>query len=205
MKTAPAKFDFYEFLKKRPLSWSAISSFEYDPEQWYDRYIRAIVEEPSEEMKFGKLIGERLASDAAFLPHVPRYKEFEYELRQALGKIPMIGFIDSYEPHRFTSGPAVYEYKTGVKPWDQKRADEHGQISMYLLMLYLQHKLKPEDVKCHVLWMPTMKTGDFKIQFADENDVRIFETRRSMVDILAFGQRIKQTVRAMELFAKSRV
>ena len=198
------KFDIIAFLQKRPLSWSALSSFEWDPEQWYNRYILVEQEPPSAEMEFGKLVGEKLASDPEYLPHIPRYKEFEYELKQSLGDIPMIGFIDSFEPSRFVGGPAVFEYKTGVKPWDQKRADEHGQISMYLLMLWLQHKLKPEDVKTQILWMPTQKNSDFSIGFVDEKDVKVFHTKRTMRQVLEFGVRIQQTVKAMELYVNSR-
>ncbi len=198
------KFNIIDFLQTRPLSWSAISSFEWNPEQWYSRYVLAQQDPPSEEMLFGKLVGERLASDPSFLPHVPRYKVFEYELKQSLGNIPMIGFIDSYEPKLFKKGPALYEYKTGVKPWDQARADEHGQISMYLLMLFLEQNVSPDTIPVDILWLPTQKNGDFTISLVDEKDVRIFRTKRTMTQLLEFGQRIRTTVKDMELFANQK-
>ena len=193
------KFDIIEFLQGRPLSWSAKSSFDWSPEQWYDRYILAKVEEPTEEMKFGKLVGERLASDPSFMPHIPRLGTYEYELRCTLGKIPLIGFMDDFKAPRNMS-----EFKTGVKLWDQPRADSHGQIDMYLLQHYLINKVKPEDMKVNIYWMPTEKTGDFKIRFVDEKDVKVFPTHRTMRQILEFGVRINQTVKAMELYANSR-
>jgi hypothetical protein len=201
------KFDIIAFLQKRPLSWSALSSFSWDPEQWYSRYILSEKDVPSAEMEFGKLVGERLASDPLFLPQVPRYKEFEYKLECTIGKIPLIGFMDSYEPKRFPGGPAMYEYKTGKRgpnEWSQKKADEHGQISMYLFMMYMMYKIKPEDVKVHILWLPTMQNNDFSISLIDEKDVRVFHTKRTMRQVLEFGVRIKETVKAMQMYVNSR-
>lgn len=209
---------------KRPISWSAMSSFEYSPEQWYQKYVihgkcrrateteaaicyifeqvfasRCPQVETSPEMEFGKLVGDRLASDPLYLPHVPRLSHFEYELRKVkFGKIELIGFIDSYEPHT-----ALEEYKTGKKAWDQKRADEHGQISFYLLCLNLLHRVRPEDVSCTIRWMPTRDNGDFSISFINEKDVKSFPTKRTTRQVLEFGQRINQTYAAMQAYAKN--
>lgn len=190
----------WKLKKDRPLSWSAISSFEYDPEQWYRRYVLKEEDPASKEMRFGKEIGERLASEDGFLPQVRRGAHYEYELRCMFGKIPLIGFIDSYTPHT-----DLEEYKTGVKVWDQKRADTHGQLTMYALMLYQMHGVKPEDLSIRVHWLPTKETGDFRIVFTQpHNPVCIpLETKRTMREVLAFGQRIKDTVAKMELYAKN--
>lgn len=184
------------FDRKRPLSWSAISSFEYDPEQWYRKYVLKEEQETSAPMEFGKVIGERLASDPAFLPHIPRYPEFERKLECKLGKIPLIGFIDSYRPH-----DGLLEYKTGQKAWDQKRADGHGQIDMYLLMLYLSHHVRPENVACTLSWIPTKENGDFSIGFVNEDLAHSFHTKRSMAQILRFGDRINRVYKEMEEYA----
>ena len=187
-------------LNKRPLSWSAISSFEYDPEQWYRRYVLKQEDPASKEMLFGKYYGEMFASDPNHVPHLKRGQIFEYELKAKLKNIPLIGFIDSYTPHT-----ELEEYKTGVKAWTQKRADEHGQIDMYLLMLYLMHGVKPEDVSCRVHWLPTKETGDFRIVFTDPHNpiVHTFETKRTLSQVLKFGVRITKTVEAMRAYAEN--
>lgn len=182
---------------KRPLSWSAISSFDYDPAQWYRKYVLGQEDPASEAMTFGKVMGEQLASDPSFLPMIPRAKIYEYELRTSLGKIPLIGFIDSYTEHM-----QLEEYKTGAKAWTQKRADEHGQIDMYLLMLKLMHGVKPESVACRITWMPTEETGDFKVRFRKGAPIQSFETKRTTIQILRFGQRIQETYKAMQAYAK---
>lgn len=207
------------FDKTRPLSWSAISSFEYNPEQWYDKYVLKLAQPSSKEMDFGKEIGEKLASDPKFLPHVERYEVFEQELRCVLFfkkeniKISLVGYMDTAQLKAFK----MREYKTGKKPWTQKRADDHGQIDMYLLMIEEIHKINPEDMMCHIDWMPTIdvepehdsfdsfKNGSSKttIGFVDETQVKSFETRRTKTQILKFRTRILKTFLAMEEYAKN--
>jgi RecB family exonuclease len=185
----------YKITKERPLSWSAISSFEYSPDQWYKRYILKEQDTPSTEMIFGKTMGERFASDATFVPNLQRRAIFEYELNAVMDGIPLIGFIDSYTEHTH-----LEEYKTGRKPWDQKRADKHGQIDMYLLMLHLMHKVRPENVQCTIHWMPTSYNDRFKYNFTvpDFPEVISFETKRTMTDILKFRTRILDTYKKMQ-------
>lgn len=212
---------------ERDLSWSGYSSFLWDKEQWWDKYCLhgkctrdkkdesgimilegfcTIAGRPSPlcplvqgsiEMDFGKIVGDKLASDPTFLPHMRRRSIFEYELKVKLGKIGLIGFIDSYEPHTH-----LEEYKTGKKPWDQKRADEHDQITMYLLMLYLMHGVRPEDIRCAIHWMPTQDTGDFQIRFINESKIYTFYTGRTLEQVLMFGEKLLRTHKEMIEYSK---
>lgn len=211
-----------------------MSSFDYDPEQWYQKYVvhqdckRADPEtgfkgwcavmdsfyascpviETSKEMEFGKMIGDRLASDPTFMPHIQRRATFEHELECDFGKIPLIGYIDAFEMQHLEVIKAqahafLEEYKTGKRPWDQKRADTHGQIDFYLLCLWMIEKLHPENVSCRIHWMPTRDNGDFSISFVDPTLCHTFETKRTMTDILRFGQRINATYKAMQEYTKN--
>lgn len=195
------KFSIYKFLETRPLSWSAISSFEYDPEQWYRRYILDEKEPPNKEMVFGKMIGERLASDKNFLPQVDRHLTFEQKLEVRFGKIPMIGFMDtSHLPEK-----KFREFKTGKTAWTQKRVDEHGQIDMYLLMIYIAHRIKPEEMTVHLDWLKTVEHGDFTITLTEPVELYTFKTKRTMAQLLKFGAHINRIVTEMEEYANSRV
>lgn len=187
----------YKITEARPLSWSAISSFEYDPEQWYRKYILNEKTIASKEMLFGSDVGQRISSTPEFLPRLSRRSFFEYELRTVFNKIPLIGFIDSYEPHTH-----LEEYKTGKKVWDQGRADGHGQIDMYLLQLFLMHKVRPEDVQCTVHWLPTQDNGDFSITFTDPPRIHSFRTERTMEDVMKFGQRINRVYKDMQKYVQ---
>lgn len=169
----------------------------YDPE--------CPVIKKSPELEFGSYIDKRIQDDPAFLPKLVRYPVLQHEMTGTFNKIPLLGYADTFRPEmykglRTVGKPAIRDYKTGRKPWDQKRADETGQITMYLLMLYLQHKIKPEDVECYIDWLPT-HIHEGKIAFIKEGDIRTFKTKRNMRQVLAFAQEIKDVWVKMEEFA----
>jgi hypothetical protein len=188
----------------RPLSWSAISSFMYDKEQWYKKYVLKEEQPPSAEMEFGKMVGGKLEKDPTFLPQIKRHSKMEHEFKCNFGEIVLIGYADSFCQ---LTNKKLEEYKTGVKKWDQKRVDEHGQITMYCLMHYIMTKIKPEDTEITLWWMPTKRTetGDFKvkIEFIEpiEDNIKMFKTKRTMADILKFGAHVKQIYTEMQQYA----
>lgn len=177
--------------KNRPLSWSAISSFEYNPEQWYSKYI---LKQPSVDnlaMQFGKRFAESIEKREPLVP-VDIYSEIEYKLECSFNKIKMIGFIDTHEPHS-----AFREYKTARTLWTQDKCNDHGQLKMYALMIFLIHKIRPEDLTIHLDCIQTKEDENFKIHFYDSK-VHSFEVKLTMKDILLFGSRIMKTVKAMQ-------
>lgn len=182
----------------RPLSWSSISSFEYSPEEWYRRYILGEKSIDTREMEFGKLIANSFSTDKPLAP-VKLYEIVEYPLTVVFNGIPLMGYVDTYDPktHNFR------EFKTGKKIWDQKRANEHGQLKMYALLLFIMHKVKPENYKIHLDWIPTQDNGDFSISFVEPIKVYTFEVKLTMKDIVIFGAYIKDTYKRMQEFAKS--
>lgn len=210
MKTKTKELSFNDKLKRwkeRDLSWSQISSFEYDPDQWYRRYFEREEQFETAEMAFGKVIGERMANDPTFLPFIKRLDISEHPFRVVFDKIRMVGYADFFCSK---TGKKIQELKTGVKAWDQKRADEHGQIDMYLLMHFITTKTKPEDVEIELIWLPTERAenGDFQIdiKFVEpiEENYKIFKTKRTMADILNFGSRIRRVYKEMEAYARHR-
>ena len=107
---------------------------------------------------------------------------------------------------------ALSEYDPQPNVWlgcsveDQKRADKHGQIDMYLFMIYLLYGIKPEDVTVHLDWVPTVRTenGDFKvdIQFVQPIEIHSFETKRTSEQVLLFASSLKKTWAEMQRFAE---
>jgi len=185
-------FSIKQFTQVRPLSWSAISSFEYDPDQWFSRYILNKRQEETNAMKFGKRFALSCEKRKSLAP-VTLYSKVEYALNTVFDGIKMTGFIDTYEPHT-----ALREFKTARTLWTQDKADQHGQIDMYLLQLYITHKVRPEDIKCYLDCIQTEERGDFSIGFVKPIKVHTFETKRSMSDILQFGARIRKVTNEME-------
>ena len=187
--------------KSRPLSWSAISSFHYDPEQWYRKYVLREEDLPSQEMIFGKIIGSKLENDPTFLPQIPRHSKMEHGWTVVYKGIKLTGFADSFCTK---TNKKLLEFKTGKKAWDQKRVDEHGQLTMYCLMNFITNKIKPEEMEIQLVWMPTKETGDFKISFVEpiEKNIKIFTTKRTTLDMLKFIQYILDTTQQMEDYCK---
>lgn len=188
----------------RPMSWSQISSFEYDPEQWYRKYYLNEAPDTSKEMEFGKKIGKKLETDSRFLPMIPRHSKMEHPFQCKFGKIPagLIGYADTFCDQTCRK---LSEYKTGKKAWTQSRVDDHGQIDMYLLMNYIINKVRADDVEITLVWMPTQDNGDFSISFVEPigNYIKIFHTKRTMVDILQFGKRINSVYKQMKEYVKN--
>ncbi len=152
------------------------------------------VKETSKEMEFGSLIDKRIQNDPKFLPTLPRYPLMQYKMSVIYNKIPLVGLPDGID---FTN-PRLADYKTGKKKWDQDRADETGQLTMYLLLVYISKKVSPEKFRCFIHWLPTQANGDFTISLIKDCKPITIETKRTMADLLKFGQRINSIYKQME-------
>lgn len=185
--------------KDRPFSWSQISSWQYDKSQWAFKYILGNVDEANNAMRFGSLVGESFTTDDPMVPHIIRYPEMEYELTPKMNDIKLIGYLDSWHPDE----KKLREYKTSQNSsrWNQKSVDEHGQLTMYALLLLLQDKIMPEDIEMHLDYIPVKENGAFELELVDPNKIFSFETRRTTEQALTFGSDIVQIRKAMEDYA----
>ncbi len=181
----------------RPYSWSQHSSWDYDKEQWYDRYILGNSTPSTPQLEFGKRFGEAAEWGNPMAP-LTIYTYMEHCVKATLDGVELVGFLDSYDKENLLA-----EYKTGVKKWDQKRVDETGQLTYYALLLWLRDKKKPEDLKMVLEWVPTCFRPDLSYGFTDPAVVHTFETSRTMTDILKLGADILITRKAMEKYALS--
>lgn len=195
----------YDFT--RPLSWSSINLFEEDSEKWYRKYIlgEEIKFDYELEMKFGKKIGEKLANNPKFLPDVPRGSIFEHKFEGVYAGVPLIGYADSID----IVNDYLLEYKTGRSIWDQKRVDTHGQLDLYALLHYLKTKVKPEQMLIRLVWLPT-EGGKMQpnwtmspIKLVRPIVPRIFETKRTMAQALAVGERAVRAFKGMKEYYKN--
>lgn len=183
-----------EFLKTRPLSWSAISSFEYNPDDWYDRYILGVKKPDTKEMIFGKKFAESIENGEPMAP-VTILSAVEHRFSVVFNGIPMIGFADTFCTETMRR---LGEYKTSRTGWDQARVDEHGQITLYALFNFVTNGVPPEDVDFFLEYVATEETGDFNIRLKDPVKVHHFDTKRTTADIIRFGKRIMDVVDAMQ-------
>ena len=183
----------------RALSWSQIASFQWNKDQWYRKYVAGELPEVTKELEFGSMVDKKIQDDSSFLPKLVRYPILQHEMKCQFNDIKLIGIADTYRPKR----PALRDYKTGRRPWDQKRADDTGQLTMYCLMLYWIDGIRPEQVDLYIDWLPTHVQGG-KIEFIKEGDIRTFRTKRTMSQILSFGNEIMDTYNEMHEYASHR-
>lgn len=173
----------------RPLSYSSLSSWEWDKEQWYSSYILGI-RSTSKQMTFGSIIDQKIQSDPLFMPNLPRYEHMQYKMTGIFSGIPLVCIADGVN---LTKSYDVADYKTGVKPWTSKRAKDTKQLDMALLLLYINKKISPEKVALCIHWLPTTEDAEDTMKLISETEFVTIKTKRTMQDILNFGVYLKKT------------
>ncbi len=181
--------------KIRPLSWSAISSFEYDKEQWYRKYVLNEATPSNPAMEAGKRIGERIASDLSYLPELPRLKQYEKKLEGKIGNIVLIGYLDMFDPE--TKNFDEIKTSANKKKWSQKSSDTHGQLDMYYLLLWLNYEVQPEKIRSRLHYIPVEETATFEIDIITPISIQTFEVKKTTKDILKFGAYLQKTYKDM--------
>jgi hypothetical protein len=168
------------------LSWSQFDLFRKSPEEYRKRYFRGARLE-SEALTLGKNVAEALESDKpealdVSLGFVPKGKEMEKEISADCEGVPLYGRMDSFTEETLT----VIEYKTGTVAWTQKKADQHGQLTFYALMVYLKHGKVPPEMWLY--WLPTARNEQGRLALTGE--MKSFATRRTMADIAKLSAEI---------------
>lgn len=241
--------------EKRPLSWSAISSFGWNKRQWHHKYVvhgkctyadpvkgtiamcvvvgfadpECPVVKKTIELAFGSMVDKKIQDEPDFIPELVRYPIMQHTMRATFDGIPLIGVADTFlntsikipgkkgvfyahkgdivkgkakitEP---SLRPALRDYKTGRNKWTQQRADETGQLTNYSFLLYLIEKIKPEDLDLFIDWLPTHTVKGEVVFLEDPVRPHVFPTKRTMRQVLQFGQTIKDTWKEMEAFAQN--
>lgn len=196
-----ANRDLHTQLAWPTLSWSMVSSFEYNPDQWYETYVKGVRSKPNSAMQAGIDIGERWAMDPTFLPTVERPEIFEKNLSAVLGNIKITGHIDGLH---LTKKNKLQELKTTTSKtkWNDKSVREWGQITFYCLLLYIHYKIKPEDLEIELIYVPCSEDGNFDIK--QSAPPVIIPTTRTMIDVVKFGVYLRQVHEKMSAYIKER-
>ena len=184
---------------KRPLSYSQMSCFAYNKNEWYERYVLGKKGLPNKTMQFGSMVGRRYAEDPTFLPFLPRYPVFEQKLLCSYEGIDLIGFIDSFDE----VNKKIIELKTGAF-WDEDKVNAHYQLDFYVLCCLLMYGWMPEEIDLKLIWLPTSEQGDFSMNFSGE-PAKIFQTKRTLKGIEKFGKKLKKTWEKMEELRENRL
>jgi hypothetical protein len=195
-------------MKNKIYSWSQLSTFsnpdypEYsDPEAWYRRYVLKIKEPTKPVFEFGSKVDALIQTDPTFLPELERYSQQQFKLEVQYKGIKLIGYADHWDE----LGKRLADDKTGKQKWDKKRADQTTQLTMYVTMIYLIYKIKPENIQCEIRWLETEERGDFTIGFVEGMQPKSFKTKRTMLDVLKCLSWVEKTVKEMDDFVQKKL
>lgn len=195
--------EYIEQWLKRDVSWSQINSWRYNKLQWANSYLFNTPFEPNALMIFGNVVGDTLGTEQSMVPDLePHLKgEKEYKLHVKMNDRYLVGYCDHYDPMR----KLLNENKTSVNPnrWDQQAVDDHGQLTMYSLMLYLQNKTLPEDLEIWLNFIPVAQKRYGVMHIPDPSIFHRFQTKRTLAQCLQFGGFIEATLKEMEIFANN--
>ena len=197
---------------KRPknhISWSQLLEWEKGPEA-SEKYISGGFQ--NIEMDFGDKIHKGLKNGVddpdvnfvrVWIPE-PGEREVEMEIEIAMGVKLKIGidglsFINGKGiMPEFSESIHIDEYKTGKTPWTQKKVDNHGQITVYDLGIYIKHGIIPNNT---LWWIPTEEDEFGNIKKAN-GIPKAFETTRSLYDIMAMKRRLVKAHKEIGLYYK---
>lgn len=138
-------------LPKEYLSWSAINCWMTNPERFRKEYFENGKKLDTKAWQFGRGIASLIeeGKHKELLPDLVVYSHPEYELKCEIMGVPMIGFIDSYDPEK----NVFREYKTGRVPWTYAKVQKHDQLTLYAAMLKCITGKMPEY--CDLDWIET--------------------------------------------------
>jgi hypothetical protein len=186
--------------KKRPMSWSQYSQFtQYSKFDWFNKYINGGETTPSKEMRFGSFVDKKIQDDPTFIPDLKREVSLQYKMHCPLSDFHLIGIPDAIDLEK----KVLRDYKTGKQNWTQSRADSTGQLTWYLLMVYLIHQVDPSEYECYIDWLETMEDPEGNIMLKQPAVPQVFKTKRNKKDILVLASEIINIRKEMEDFARS--
>lgn len=179
----------------RPLSYSQLSAWEWDKEEWYQTYIKNKPRGKSAAMETGNIIGDSIGTDTSLVPDLQPPGIKEYPLRARLGEIYMVGYCD----HWCADSLELNENKTAVNPkkWTQSSVDKHGQLTMYALLLFLKHDILPEDVKMYLNYIRVIEGQDMRYYLPNPVEYKRFPTKRTGEQVAEYARYIENTVASM--------
>lgn len=186
--------------RKRPLSYSQLASWEWNKEEWYKRYILNEPFSPTPETDAGNRIGDMIGGENCPLGLAGEGIK-EYQLSGEVDGIPLTGFIDIWND----TESRLHENKTSYNKsrWSQRKADEHGQLTMYALMLSDEGVL-PSNIQMFLNFIPLRLVG-VSYELFEPVKWRQYETRRTQGDVEAYKMYIVDTVRDMHEYVENYV
>jgi len=153
-------------LPKPHLSWSSMSCWNSSPGRFRREYFERGKKLDTRYLRFGKGIAELIANGKykKLLPELEVYEISEYEIRTTVKGVPILSYLDDYDPKR----NVFREKKTGKIPWTKAKVIKHGQLLFYAVAL--KHSTGKMPEYCDLDWIET-KDGTIEVDdFWRENE-----------------------------------
>lgn len=144
------------------VSWSMLQSFTEDRNQFDQRYLLGKETWETQYIRLGKHLANMMqgieepanAEEFAVAEQLTKLDLSEVPIEVDIDGLKLFGVFDAAS----SDLSKIVEYKSGLVPWDEDRAQMHGQNHMYALMTYLftGGKTVPE---VRLEWAPTWEYG----------------------------------------------
>lgn len=179
------------------LSFSSMVKFEKSPEDWANHYLYNVEQYTNKNMEFGSEMAQGLENDTAtgnpmldlMMAKLPKFelmdKPLEADLKNGKEVIHLLAKPDTCK----ADYSAFKEYKTSVRKWTQKMADESGQVTFYATTIWLKTGKIPQDIE--LVDIQTAYDDDGKLY--PTGDMWRFPTKRTMTDIIKMTKRMRAT------------
>ena len=189
------------------ISFSQMTTFEMSPEKYADRYLYNKKQRVSRNMAYGSLLAEGLENEEAtgdplldlVMSKIPKFElmdiGFEAPLKDGKETITLLAKPDTAKKDY----SAFKEYKTSVRPWTQKMADDSGQVTFYATAMWLLTGKIPQDIE--LVCVPVAYQSDGSL--APTGEVLRLPTERSMLDIIKMTKRIKHAWKGIKELCES--
>lgn len=202
-------------MRPRPyLSFSQMTTFEQSEERFIAQYVYNERQRTSRNMAYGSLMADGLESDEmtgdplldlviARLPKLEvmdkpiecrggvrtlfeRDKKYYHipVLENGKDPIPLMAVPDTAQKDY----SAFKEYKTSVRQWTQRMADESGQVTFYATTVWIATKHIPTDIELVNAQVEYDEDGRLR----PTGEILRFKTKRSMADVLKMTARIRK-------------
>lgn len=195
------------------ISFSQMAKFEMDPKGFVEEYIYNVKTRLSKNMLYGVQLADGLENEEAtgdalldiMMSRIPKFELrdkivesengitvwYEHDkkhytipfLENGDEKIPILAKPDTAKKDY----SAFKEYKSSVRRWTQKKADQSGQITFYATAMWLVTGAIPEDIE-----LVNVETA-----YTENNEMTVtgnmvaYKTKRTMVDVIKMTKRIK--------------
>ncbi len=178
-------------LPKRWFSYSQWSLWQSNPAEYRRNYYEGIKMPQTKEMKFGHELAKGLEDGTIIASSLklPAYSVVEQRIDVVIDDVPVLAFLDTYEPSTF----AFRERKTGKKPWDAVRVHKHEQLPFY--MLCIREKFGDYDRTTHLDWLQTRD----KPGVADFGGIEMESPDAGGIEYTGRIETFKRTIAAWEL------